>query len=89
LSINAADRESLSEEILDVIATEGMIDRAKFTPDATLQSLEVASVDVVMILMAIEEKFGVYVPIDGEIAESPNLQSFVNSLADRILESRA
>ena len=32
--------------------------------------------DIVMILMAIEEKFGVYVPIDGQIAEAKDLTSF-------------
>jgi len=42
-----------------------------------------------MILMVIEEKFGVYVPIDGAIADSKDVQSFVSSVADRILESRA
>jgi acyl carrier protein len=88
LADNAIDRDQLTEQILDLIAAEGMIDRANITPDATLDSLAVASVDVVMILMAIEEKFDVYVPIDGRIADSTDVQSFVNSLADRILESR-
>jgi acyl carrier protein len=86
---NGSDRSELTEQILDVIASEGMVDRGRITPDATLQSLEVQSMDVVMILMVIEEKFGVYVPIDGAIAESDNVGSFVNAVADRILESRA
>jgi len=86
---NGAHRSELAEQILDVIASEGMVERSRITPDATLQSLEVQSMDVVMILMVIEEKFGVYVPIDGAIAESNNVASFVNAVADRILESRA
>jgi acyl carrier protein len=86
---NGSDRSALAEQILDVIASEGMVDRGRVTPDATLQSLEVQSMDVVMILMVIEEKFGVYVPIDGAIAESDNVASFVDAVADRILESRA
>lgn len=83
------DRNELTEQILDVIASEGKIERSRITPDATLQSLEVESVDVVMILMVIEEKFGVYVPIDSEIAESTDVASFVSSVADRILKNRA
>lgn len=85
----AIERNDLTEQILDVIASEGKIERSRITPDATLQDLEVESVDVVMILMVIEEKFGVYVPIDGAIADSKDVQSFVSSVADRILESRA
>jgi acyl carrier protein len=83
------DRESLAEQILETIISEGKIDRARVTPDATLESLEVQSIDIVMILMAIEEKFGVYVPIDGSIAETRNLGGFVQQIEFRILAERA
>jgi acyl carrier protein len=78
------DREELAERILDIIIAESKFDRSRITPDATLESLDVQSIDIVMILMAIEEKFGVYIPIDGKIAESKNLNSFVQSVADHI-----
>lgn len=78
------DRAELAERILDIIVAEGKFDRSRITPDATLESLDVQSIDIVMILMAIEEKFGVYIPIDGEIAEAKNLTSFVQSVADHI-----
>ena len=52
---STADRDGLNREIIDMIVAEGMIERAQLTPDATLQSLGIASVDVVLILMAIEE----------------------------------
>jgi acyl carrier protein len=47
--------------VLDIIAKEGMVDRARLTPDATLQELEVASIEVVMILNGLEEEFGIYI----------------------------
>lgn len=75
----------MERQILDLIISEGNIDPSRITPGATLDSLEVQSMDIVMILMAIEEKFGVYVPIDGQIAEAKDLTSFVGSVADRIL----
>ena len=84
----ATEREQLAEQILDVIVSEGKIDRTKVTPEATLESLEVESMDVVMILMAIEQKFGVYIPIDGGIAEATDVTSFVENVAERILASR-
>ncbi|MGH6743075.1 MAG: phosphopantetheine-binding protein, partial [Bradyrhizobium sp.] len=80
------DRLQLAEQILNLIVAEARIDRARITPEATLQSLDVQSVDVVVILMAVEEKFGVYVPIDGGIADALNLASFVDNVADRILQ---
>jgi hypothetical protein len=41
-----------------------------------------------MILMSIEEKFGVYIPIDGNLSESKNLGEFINHLINRIVEER-
>lgn len=82
------DKNILAEQILDVIVTEGKIDRSRITPNSTLQMLEIQSIDVVMILMTIEEKFGVYIPIDGAIADAKDLAGFVDSVADRILQER-
>jgi acyl carrier protein len=50
----AIDRES----VLDIIAEEALIDRAKLTSDATLESLGIASLDMISIVFALEEKFG-------------------------------
>jgi acyl carrier protein len=84
----ATERGELAGQILDVIVSEAKIDRTKITPEATLESLEVQSMDVVMILMAIEQKYGVYIPIDGGIADATDVASFVENVAERILTSR-
>lgn len=86
MSQSDSRRQEIEREILDLIITEGKIDPSRITPDATLESLEVQSMDTVMILMAIEEKFGVYVPIDGEIAEAKDLNTFVRSVSNHILK---
>jgi acyl carrier protein len=78
-------RQDLERQIMDLIIAEGKIDISRVTPDATLASLNVQSVDIVMFMMAIEEKFGVYIPIDGELAEAKDLNKFVKSIADHIL----
>lgn len=88
MSQNSTDRGEIEKQIIDVFVTDGMIDRSSITPDATLESLGVQSVDVMMILMSIEEKFGVYIPIDGKIAESKNLDELIGNLIDRIIEEQ-
>jgi acyl carrier protein len=88
LNLNAIDREALVERLYDLLVSETKIDRSRFTPDATLESLEVQSIDMVMILMAIEEKFGVYIPIDGALGEATNVGSFVDAVAGKILQQR-
>ena len=85
---NPQDREQLVNEIIEVVAAEGMIDRSKVTPDATIESLDLKSVDIVMILTALEEKFNVYIPMDGTLQEAKDVKSLINAIADLIIKDR-
>lgn len=78
------DNTQLIQEIKEVIASEGMVDISKITPDATIESLDLKSVDIVMILTALEEKFNVYIPMDGSLQEAKDVKSLIEALADQI-----
>ena len=80
----AESTAKLIEDIIEVIAAEGMIDRSKLTPDATIESLDLKSVDIVMILTALEERFDVYIPMDGALQDAKDLRSLVDALASEI-----
>jgi acyl carrier protein len=82
------EKTKLIDEIIDVIAAEGMIDRAKVTPDATIESLDLKSVDIVMILTALEEKFNVYIPMDGDLQEARDVKTLIDALAEHITKER-
>jgi acyl carrier protein len=82
------EKTKLIDEIIDVIAAEGMIDRAKVTPDATIESLDLKSVDIVMILTALEEKFNVYIPMDGDLQEARDVKTLIEALAEHITKER-
>jgi acyl carrier protein len=47
------------EKILAIIAREAAIDRSRLVPDATLDSLAIASLDVINILFAVEDECGI------------------------------
>ncbi|MES1200390.1 MAG: acyl carrier protein [Pseudomonadota bacterium] len=49
------------EELLNLIAEEALIDRAKLQTDMTLEAIGIDSVDVVSVLFALEEKYDVRV----------------------------
>ena len=53
---------SLEDDVLDIIAKHGNIDRARLTRDANLADLDIQSLDVVEIIFALEEKFDITVP---------------------------
>ena len=44
-----------------------------------IESLDLKSIDIVMILTAIEEKFDVYIPMDGAFQEAKTVQDLVDA----------
>jgi len=85
---NPQANAKLKEEIIEVIASEGMVDRTKVTPDATIESLDLKSVDIVMILTALEEKFNVYIPMDGSLQEAKTVEGLIDAIAGHIQKER-
>jgi acyl carrier protein len=79
----------LADELIDVICKEGMIDRELAKPDASIESLDLKSIDIVIILTAIEEKFDVYLPMDGSLQEAKTIQDLVDVLARRIQSEKS
>lgn len=47
------------ESIRSIIAVEASLDEAKLKPDATLQELDIGSIDVVSVLFALEDQYGI------------------------------
>lgn len=77
------------ERLLDLVAKEGMVSREALVPEATFEELGIQSADMVVILMAIEEEFGVYIPVDGQLAEATTVGDFLKVLAARMKETTA
>ena len=77
---------SMVEDVIKMIETEGLVDISKIKPDATIESVGMASVDVVMVLTAIEEKYDIYLSIDGELSECKTVKSLVDVLIAKIKE---
>ena len=65
-----------SEAVLDVVAEEASVDRARLAPEATLESLGIASIDVVSIIFALEDRFGLVVEPE-DFASATTVQDFV------------
>ncbi|MBN8939061.1 MAG: phosphopantetheine-binding protein [Rhizobiales bacterium] len=80
--------DELTLDLVDVIAKEGMVDLAGVGPETTLESLNIASVDYMMILAAVEEKFAVYVPMDESLAQVKDVGGLLAILRERILAEK-
>lgn len=85
----ASDDPDIGAKIMDIIAREGAVDRARVAPDATLETLEIKSMDIVMILNGIEEEFDLYIPVDESLAHLETVQDIVVEVSRRIVEAKA
>jgi len=77
---------SLDDELLDLIAEEALIDRAKLAREATLESIGLDSVDMVSVVFAVEEKYHIEVAEDA-FANTANLGDFLDIL-EGLIEKR-
>ncbi len=78
------DPQQIYDELVEIIVKEGMIDRALVTPDATFESMGLKSIDMVMILTAVEEKYETYIPMDETVADAKDLKSFIVGVIARL-----
>ena len=52
------------DEILDIVAEVALVDRAKLALDAKVTDLGITSLDMVEIIFALEEKYGIALPFN-------------------------
>ncbi len=64
------------DQILDLISEEVPIDRQKLDPAATLDSLDIASLDMISVTFALEDKYNVVVEQD-DLKDAETLGDFV------------
>jgi acyl carrier protein len=79
---------SLDDELLDLIAEEALIDRAKLVRGATLESIGLDSVDLVSVVFAVEEKYHIEIAEDA-FAKTGNLGDFLDTLEGLIEKRKA
>jgi acyl carrier protein len=78
----------LREELIDLIAEEALIEKAKLVPTATLADLGLDSVGVVSVVFAVEEKYGVEIAEDA-FKDVNDFESFLAVLEGVIETKRA
>lgn len=84
---DAESTQKLEEDLLDIVAEEAMVERELLKRDAVLDDLNIASADFVMVLMAIEEKFGIYISVDNELADLKTVQDLLSLASEKIGEA--
>ena len=76
------------DQLLDLFAAESMLERSELSMDTELDNLSIESADIVMILMAIEEKYGVYISVDDDFSEAKTLKDLVGMISNKVEEAQ-
>ena len=58
------------DEILDIVAQKALIDRGNLTPDMKLTDLNVSSLDMVDVVFALEDRFGIQLPFNANTSSN-------------------
>lgn len=82
------DDVSLHEEIVDILARETAVDVSKFAPDSKLADLDIASIDLVQAIFAIETKYDIEIP-PGIEGQDPTVATLTQHIVDLIERRRA
>jgi acyl carrier protein len=69
------------DSVLDIIAEESLVERSALTPEASLESLGIQSLDIISIVFALEDRFGIVL----EQSEFEGVTT-VNQLVDIIVD---
>jgi len=65
------------DDVLNTIADEVPVERSRLDPNATLDSLNIASLDMISVMFALEDRFGVVVE-QTDLKDARTLQDFVD-----------
>ena len=68
-----------ADDVLTIISDEVPIDRALLDPTATLESLNIASLDMISVMFALEDKFGLIIEQD-DVKDAKTLQDFIDAV---------
>lgn len=81
----------LESGVHEIIAKYGRVERERLVPEAKLADLNIESLDVVEIVFAIEEKYGIEVPFDAAKPQVPfeTVADVVKAVSDLVAAKRA
>lgn len=78
----------IKARLLELVAKEGLVPVEKLKPEVRLEDLGLKSADLVMVLMAIEEEFKAYIPVDDSLSNAETLDDLLKALLPHILADR-
>ncbi len=77
-----------ADDVLAIISEEVPIDRGLLDPSATLESLNIASLDMISVMFALEDKYGLVIEQD-DVKDAKTLQDFLTAVLAKASAAKA
>lgn len=78
--------DDIAETICSIIAKEARLDPATVRPDSSVEDLKIASIDLIQIIFAIEEKFDIDIPEEAIKMDVKNVSEVVEAVKKLIAD---
>ena len=79
---------SLEQELIELVSKEALVDIEKLKTDATLEEIGLDSVDLVSVVFAVEDKYGVSIG-ENDLEKTATLGDMLNLITKKIDEKAA
>ncbi len=79
---------SLEQELIDLVAKEALVDVDKLKTNATLEEIGLDSVDLVSVVFAVEDKYGVTIG-ENDLEKTATLGDMLKLITSKIEEKAA
>ncbi|HVY35198.1 MAG TPA: acyl carrier protein [Caulobacteraceae bacterium] len=79
---------SLEQELIDLVAKEALVDVEKLKKDSTLEEIGLDSVDLVSVVFAVEDKYGVTIG-ENDLEKSATLGQMLDLIQAKIAAKAA
>jgi acyl carrier protein len=79
---------SLEQDLIDLVAKEALVDVEKLKKDSTLEEIGLDSVDLVSVVFAVEDKYGVTIG-ENDLEKSATLGQMLALIEAKIAEKAA
>lgn len=89
IAVTGIAATGIQDKVVEIVAREGGIDRARISSASTLKDLEIPSLDVVQIMFAIEEEFKIYLPTDTTALTAGTLSHLVAEIERQLFAKNA
>jgi len=87
--MSGIETSEIEAAVIDIIAREAAIERARITCDSTLKDLDISSIDAIQIIFAIEDRYKISLPYNEPGFDVGSVAGLVAAIEKLVADNKA